>query len=73
MSELPKVTAADFAAPLTGATVKRNADGSVDLSAFRLASGSDLTNAGVVPPGSLPFDAPSYYAGAPDLGAVEAR
>jgi hypothetical protein len=67
------VTAADFAAALTGATVKRNADGSLDLSAFRLASGSDLTNAGVVPPGSLPFDAPSYYAGAPDLGAVEAR
>ena len=38
--------------------------------AFELKSGSDLINAGVVPGGTLPFDA-SYYQGNPDLGAVE--
>ena len=53
------------------ATVTRNADGSPNLTAFRLATGSDLVNAGVMPPGTLPFDAAGYYVGAPDLGAVE--
>src|SRR5947199_121302 len=43
--------------------------GSSNLSAFRLASGSDLANAGVVPGGTPPFDASSYYVAAPDLGA----
>ena len=69
------VTAADFASSLASppATIPRAADGSLDLSFFRLASGSDLVNAGAVPAGALPFDATSAYAGAPDLGAVESR
>ncbi len=64
------VTAADFALPLGNPVIARNADGSLDLSAFGLAAGSDLINAGVVPAGTLPFDA-AYYKDAPDLGAVE--
>ena len=39
----------------------------------RLAAGSDLLNAGVVPAGALPYDATTAYVGAPDLGAVEAK
>jgi hypothetical protein len=64
------VSAADFAHPLASAKITRNADGSIDFSPFALAAGSDLINAGVVPAGTLPFDA-SYYQGNPDLGAVE--
>ncbi len=67
------VTAADFATMLAAPSVPRKADGSPDFSAFALASGSDLRDAGVTPPGTLPFDAASYYVGTPDLGAVEAR
>lgn len=66
------VTAADFAAPLSAPDIRRRADGSPDMGAFRLAAGSKLINAGVVPAGELPFEASGYYAGAPDLGAVEA-
>ena len=65
------VTAADFAAPLTNPTIKRLADGSLDFSVFKLATGSDLTDAGVVPAGNLPFNASNYYSGKPDLGAYE--
>jgi hypothetical protein len=68
-----EVTAADFARSLAAAKVTRNADMSLDFSPFALAPASDLVDAGVVPAGTLPFDAASYYAGAPDLGAVEAR
>jgi hypothetical protein len=67
------VTAADFAAPLASPTVARAADGSVVLTIFQLAPGSDLANAGAVPGGALPFDAASYYQGTPDLGAFETR
>jgi hypothetical protein len=67
------VTAADFAVSLTNPTVTRAADGSVVLTIFRLAAGSDLANAGSVPAGTLPFDAAGYYQGAPDLGAVETQ
>jgi hypothetical protein len=66
------VTAADFAASLGTATVARNTDGSLNLSPFALATSSDLRNAGILPPGTLPFDA-AYYVGTPDLGAVESR
>jgi ribulose-5-phosphate 4-epimerase/fuculose-1-phosphate aldolase len=48
----------------------RAADGSLDLSVFALAPGSDLVDAGAVPPGELPFDA-NYYRARPDVGAVE--
>jgi hypothetical protein len=60
----------DFAHDLGQTEIKRNADGSPDLSVFALASGSDLINAGVMPAGMLPFPA-SDYKDAPDLGAVE--
>ena len=67
------VTAADFASSLAKppAAIPRASDGSLDLSFFRLAAGSDLLNAGVVPAGALPYDAAAVYSGAPDLGAVE--
>jgi hypothetical protein len=65
------VTAADFAAALTSPSLTRAADGSLNLAPFALAQGSDLANAGVTPPGTLPFAAAGYYVGAPDLGAVE--
>jgi Right handed beta helix region len=65
------VSAADFAAPLDDPKIARAADHSLDFSAFGLASGSDLINAGVVPDGDLPFDPASAYHGKPDLGAVE--
>jgi len=67
------VTTADFAVALTSPKLTRNADGSLNFAAFALASGSDLLNAGVVPPGELPFTASSYYLGMPDLGAVETK
>ena len=69
------VSAADFASSLSSppATIPRAADGSLDLSFFRLAAGSDLMNAGAVPAGALPFDPTATYAGAPDLGAVETK
>src|SRR6185369_8683712 len=66
------VTAADFAVPPASMKAARSAStGAPDLSVFRLAAGSRLRNAGVTPPGTLPFDGASYYSGAPDLGAVE--
>jgi hypothetical protein len=67
------VTAADFAASLANPSVTRSADGAVVLTIFRLATGSDLLDAGSVPTGPLPFDAGGYYKGAPDLGAVETQ
>jgi len=69
------VTAADFMSALSKppAALPRAADGSLDLSFFRLAAGSDLLNAGVVPAGALPYDATTAYVGVPDLGAVEAK
>ncbi|HEX5100100.1 MAG TPA: right-handed parallel beta-helix repeat-containing protein [Polyangiaceae bacterium] len=67
------VTTADFAVALASPKLTRNADGSLNFAAFALASGSDLVNAGVVPPGELPFTASSYYQGTPDLGAVETK
>jgi hypothetical protein len=66
------VSAADFAAALDGAKVLRGADGSPDFTPFKLASGSDLIDAGALPAGALPFD-PAYYKGKPDLGAVESQ
>ena len=65
-----RVSAADFAHSLANPTLTRAADGSLDLTVFALAQGSDLIDAGVVPPGGLPFDV-AYYRGLPDLGAVE--
>jgi pectate disaccharide-lyase len=65
------VTAADFASSLAAPSITRNPDGSPSFTPFALASGSDLVNAGQVPAGALPFEAASYYSGAPDLGAVE--
>ncbi|HEV8549385.1 MAG TPA: right-handed parallel beta-helix repeat-containing protein [Polyangiaceae bacterium] len=65
------VAASDFASSLANAKPTRNADGSLNFAPFALAAGSALVNAGVVPAGALPFDAASYYAGAPDVGAVE--
>jgi hypothetical protein len=50
--------------------LKRDAMGNLDFTAFALAPASKLINAGVVPAGTLPFDA-TYYKGKPDLGAVE--
>jgi hypothetical protein len=67
------VTAADFANSLVKPKLTRNPDSSLNLAAFALAPGSDLIDAGVLPPGELPFDEASYYNGAPDLGAVESR
>ena len=66
------VTAADFAASLANPTVTRNADGSIVLTIFRLAAGSDLINAGAVPAGTLPFDAAGYYRG-PRISARSRR
>jgi hypothetical protein len=67
------VAAADFATPLAAAKVARNPiTGAPDLSVFRLAASSKLRDAGVVPQGPLPFVPAAYYAGVPDLGAVEA-
>jgi hypothetical protein len=67
------VTAADFAGSLTSPTITRAADGSLVLTSFRLAAGSDLANAGAIPAAPLPFDAAGYYLGTPDLGAVESQ
>jgi len=69
------VTAADFASSLASppATIPRATDGSLDLSFFRLAAGSDLVNAGAMPAGALPFDPATAYSGLPDLGAVETK
>lgn len=66
------VSAADFTGSVANPTIARGADGSLDFSPWKLASGSDLIGAGVMPAGSLPFDA-SYYQGVPDLGAVETQ
>jgi hypothetical protein len=66
------VTAADFASALANAKVVRAVDGAPSFVPFGLAAGSSLVNAGAVPAGTLPFDAATYYHGAPDLGAVEA-
>jgi pectate lyase len=66
-------TTADFASALSAPTLGRKSDGSLDLSVFKLASSSDLANAGVVPSGTLPFTASSYYIGTPDLGVYETR
>jgi hypothetical protein len=53
----------------------RNADGSPNLGNFaKLVNGSPLINAGTLPPTNtvtLPYDAATYYEGAPDLGAIE--
>jgi hypothetical protein len=54
----------------------RNADGSINLGNFaRLVNGSPLINAGQLPPPDvvtqLPYNAASYYEGAPDIGAIE--
>lgn len=66
------VGAADFARPLAGLRVVRDAaTGAPDLSVFRLAAGSPLRDAGVVPEGALPYEAARYYVKTPDLGAVE--
>jgi len=64
------VSAEDFMSPLGNPTIGRNPDGSLDFTPFMLAPGSDLIAAGVVPDGTLPFDA-AYYHDTPDLGAVE--
>lgn len=71
------VTAADFATDLSKYTKqalspKRLSDSSLDLSAFGLASASDLINAGsVVPSSSLPAGVSYSVKGVPDLGPVE--
>lgn len=66
------ITAGDFARPLAGARVSRDAAGGApDPSAFALSTGSRLRDAGAVPAGALPFDPARYYVRAPDLGAVE--
>ncbi len=66
------VTASDFAvAPASMKVARSAATGAPDLSVFRLAPGSKLRNAGVTPPAPLPYEAAAYYAGVPDLGAVE--
>jgi hypothetical protein len=71
------VTAADFVNDLSAYTKQtanptRLSDSSLDLSPFGLASGSDLINAGVVPPDSaLPGGVAFAYVGKPDLGPVE--
>ncbi|MET0342159.1 MAG: right-handed parallel beta-helix repeat-containing protein [Polyangiales bacterium] len=64
-------TAADFTAPLATVSLRRVADGSLDLSVFQLAAGSDLVDAGEVPT-VLPFAA-TYFVGKPDLGPFETR
>ena len=66
-----QATTADFAAPLAGVKLVRDADGNLDLSVFKLASGSDLIDAGDVPR-NLPFEG-TYFRGQPDLGAFETR
>jgi len=67
------VTASDFASSLASPKPARSPDGSLNFTPFALAAGSALVNAGILPDGALPFDAASYYVGAPDLGAVELR
>jgi hypothetical protein len=67
------VTADDFAVSLAAPELARNADGTPSFAPFALAPASDLVDAGVIPPGALPFDAASYYRARPDLGAVEVR
>jgi hypothetical protein len=67
------VSAADFAHSLASPKLATNPDGSPDFTPFSLAKGSALIDAGALPAGALPFDAAAYFAGAPDLGAVEAR
>ena len=62
---------ADFGAPLASVSLRRTADGSLDLSVFKLADDSDLINAGALPR-TLPSPA-SYYLGQPDLGPYETR
>ena len=64
------VSGADFAGSLANVQVSRAADGTPDLSVFKLAAKSALIDVGVLPAGDLPFD-PAYYHGKPDLGAVE--
>lgn len=66
------VTSADFVTnPASITSVTRNADGSIDFSIFKLATGSDLLNAGVIPPLKLPYDPAVYFSGTPDIGVVE--
>jgi hypothetical protein len=64
------VTAEDFASSLSKPSITRAADGILEFTPFKLATGSDLINAGVIPSGELPFDA-TYYHDNPDLGSVE--
>lgn len=66
------VTSRDFALSLTKPVITRAADGTLDLSIFRLAPTSRLIDAGIVPSAPLPFDV-KYYRGRPDLGAVETQ
>jgi hypothetical protein len=66
------VSAVDFANSLASPKLTRSADGSPNFDVFSLATNSDLIGAGVLPAGTLPFDASGYYVGASDLGAVEA-
>ena len=70
------VSAADFAADLSlytlaKTTVARKPNGSLDLSVFGLAVGSDLLDAGTVPPATHRGFEVGYYQGSPDLGAFE--
>lgn len=61
--------AADFKNNLASLTLKRLANGDLDMSVFELAAGSDLLNKGVTPTVALPYT--GYYVGVPDLGAYE--
>lgn len=67
-----KVTAADFASPLTGRAhlPTWDAAGEIVLTGLRLAPGSKLIDAGTDAGSGLPFPS-SYYRGKPDIGAVE--
>lgn len=65
------VKASDFASSLLNPQVKKMPDGSPDFSAFNLSAGSPLVNAGVLPTGTLPYNASDYYRNGADLGAVE--
>lgn len=60
---------ADFKNSLASLTLRRLANGDLDMSVFELAAGSDLLNAGVNPTVPLPYT--GYYVGTPDLGAYE--
>jgi pectate disaccharide-lyase len=64
------VSASDFANALAAPRLPRKPSGDLELAAFALALDSPLIDAGVVPPGALPFDR-SYYVRQPDLGAFE--